>query len=245
MRADYGIYVILLPVRHIYGYVAISGNLSLSLSPALRLLCDPLSLDTPHNPEISSVWLHRLRTCTDIGTALQPQKNYSTVNFLLVPPLAVPEILIFIREHKQPQRTSSIPSQKHKRWKKKQTQRKGLNDSLVQFMSLGCKHWLFRVQWARWTCFTWAFWLYTHPGQIPWQTLLYENLKDLPNTAFQGSVTALPILSVETLAVQLECEKQRTMQFLFPLVSHFEINQLSLSNKISFFLNKKIIQSHH
>lgn len=105
MRADYGIYVILLPVRHIYGYVAISGNLSLSLSLALRLLCDPLSLDTPHNPEISSVWLHRLRTCTDTGTALQPQKNYSTVNFLLVPPWQSQKSLSLLEStssHKEP-----------------------------------------------------------------------------------------------------------------------------------------------
>lgn len=62
MRASYGIYVILLPVLHMQGYVANSGNLSLILRPALKLLCDPLSLDTPHNPEISSVWPYRLKT---------------------------------------------------------------------------------------------------------------------------------------------------------------------------------------
>lgn len=226
MRAGYGIYVILLPVLHMQGYVANSGNLSLSLSPALRLLCDPLSLDTLHNPEISSVWRHRLRAFTNTETTLQPQKNYSMVIFLLLPPLQVPEILICIREHKQLPRTSCGTFQKEV---KKNNQRKRLNDSLVQFMSLCCKHWLFRVQWARWTCFTWAFWLYTHPAQILWQTLLHENLQDLPNTAFQGSVTALWILSVETLAVQLECEKQRTAWLLFP---HFETKHLSLSNNV-------------
>lgn len=125
------------------------------------------------------------------------QKIYSMI-FLLLPPLPVPEIFIFFREHKQLQRTSCSTFPKRQRWKKKTYQRKRLNDFLDQFMSLCCQHRMFRVQWARWTCFTWASWLYTHPAQIPWQTLLYENHQDLPNCISRKCNCSLNIICWNT-----------------------------------------------
>lgn len=110
-------------------------------------------------------------------------------------------------------------------------------------MPLSCKHWLFKGAVCQVNLLHWGFLVLHTLSSDPLTNTPFEDLKDLPKTAFQGRVTALWTLSVETLAVQLECRNKHLAPV--PIGFIFWNKKLSLSNKISCFLNKKIIQNHH